>query len=141
MREMPQWLKDKKKFADGPSRVTFWRRCGPYLIVHEQVSDKPYGGSGYTMTFSAYSPEGLYIGLTRHAWRLWKKYGITHFLGNRDIAFVGQSDKYWYGWSHRAICKFKKGQWKRKDHMPHKGRSYRITDPRTTAFAFAEEVS
>ncbi len=141
MRETPKWFEKKKEFAGNSSRVTFWRRCGSYLIVHERVSNRPQGGKGYTEMRSAYSPEGLYIGPTRVAWRLWKKYGITRFFGNKEIAFVGQSNKYWYGWSHRAIGKFKKGEWKRKKHLPHTGRSYRITDPRKTAFAFAEEVS
>lgn len=139
--EMPKWLKKKTRFADAASRVTFWRKCGPYLIVHEKVSNKPYGGSGHTELRSAYSPEGLFIGSTREGWRLWKKYGITRFFGGNGIAYVGQSGKFWHGWSHRAISRFAKGEWKRKGHMPHEGRSYRITHPRTTAFAFAKEVS
>ena len=85
MREIPKWLHKKKKFCDRPSRVTFQRRCGPYLIVHEQVSNSPYGGAGHTAMKSAYSPKGLYLGSTRIAWRLWKKYGITRFFGNSEI--------------------------------------------------------
>ncbi len=143
MREMPEWLEKKKKFCDGRSSVIFWRKSGPYLIVHEEVSNKPYKASGFTLMRSAYSPEGLYIGSTLNAWRLWNKYGITRFYGNNKIAFVGANDEtgVWYGWSHRAIGKFKKGQWKRKAHMPHEGRAYRITNPSKTAFACAEEVS
>ena len=68
MNKKPDWLEKKKNFASGASRVTFWRRCESYLIVHEQVSNKPYGGSGYTTMRSAYSREGLYIGPTRVAW-------------------------------------------------------------------------
>lgn len=142
MRETPTWFKNMKTFAENDSRISFWRKCGPYLIIHEQVGNPPHGPPGYTLMRSAYSPEGLYLGSTKTAHLLWKKYGITRFFGNDKIAFVGQSDRHvWHGWSHRAIGKFKKGEWKRKNRLPHEGRGYRIVDPRKVAFAFAAEVS
>ena len=78
---------------------------GPYLIRHEIWEME--GGSP-TLMKAAYSPEGYYIGNSRIAYRLWKKYGITKFFLRTDdnnVCSLGHNPikKLWYGWSHRAI--------------------------------------
>ncbi len=70
------------------------------------------GNPPVTMT-SAYTPDGLYIGNSRDAFRLCVKYGIKpeiSKIGNRTCS-IGYSKKRrkWYGWSHRGIHGFRTG--------------------------------
>jgi len=83
-----------------------------YQIRTEEVlthfEDKPNDHS-FIMK-RAYTPEGLYIGDSKTAYRLCKKRGIKPELANEkhNICSIGFSEKEqkWYGWSHRAICGF-----------------------------------
>lgn len=79
---------------------------GPYIIKWEwwanNKTDPP------VLIKSAYTPAGHYIGPTRWAWRLWKKYGVTEMFlrtSTSNVVSIGYSPrrKKWYGWSHRAI--------------------------------------
>lgn len=88
-------------------------RRGPYVIVHEDVrfqqDKKPM------LMKSAYSLQGDYIGDTRTAHRLWKKFGIEKFekiSPTSCVCTIGYSPrrKKWFGWSHRAIFGFKRKQ-------------------------------
>ena len=88
------------------------RQIGPYIIRDETMDN----GSGRPHRWKmAYSETGLYIGRSREAWHLWKRYGIERFYnasGEGSVANVGWSPtkKKWYGWSHRAIYGFKTKQ-------------------------------
>lgn len=124
----------------------FQRNMGAYVIKHEFWRMEPEGTP--VLIKSAYSPEGIYLGGTRWAYRIVKKYGITKFFLTRknpdaSTASVGYSPKRgkWYGWSHRAIYGFKKGQLKKKGCMPNESRQYVVADPRRAAESFAAEVS
>lgn len=60
----------------------------------------------------AISKEGFYIGNTKTAHRLNRKYGIVTFekVGdNGRTCAIGWSEKHqsWFGWSHRAIAGFR----------------------------------
>jgi len=76
------------------------------ILTH--LEDKPKGHS--FLMKSAYTPEGLYIGNTRTAYRLCKKRGIKPELAdhNDDVCSIGfcEREQKWYGWSHRAIYGF-----------------------------------
>ena len=94
----------------------------PYYDILEEVFDgSEFGGEDFTMK-SAYSKSGVYIGDSKTANRLVKKYGITHFeaRSGSQVCSVGYSSSHrkWYGWSHRAIFGFKPGS-KCKKGMCH----------------------
>lgn len=96
----------KKPSGDGiEKRVVKEIKRGAYVIRHEiwTMPDCPP-----TPMKVAYSPEGHYIGVTRWAFRLVKKYGVTQFFlrtNTSNVCSIGYSPKRkkWYGWSHRAI--------------------------------------
>lgn len=128
------------------SAPIFERQCGPYIIRHEMWKHTADTKAPPILMKSAYSPEGLYIGQTLWAYRLWKKYGIVRFekaSADHNVVSIGWSDKKakWFGWSHRAIHGFAKGQLKRKGHMPNEEREYVISNPKRAAISFAREVS
>lgn len=121
-------------------------RRGPYVIKHEWWKMEGMPDNQRTFMKSAYSvQDGSYIGGTEIAHRLWKKYGIEKFYrgGCGETTCIGYNPKTktWYGWSHRAIFGFKKGQRKRRKNMPNKGREYTISNPKRAAIAFAGDVS
>ena len=81
-----------------------------YVIRKEIVDDSDYGGSGHLVMSRAYTPKGEYIGTTKMARLICKKYGIVPELAKPEhsvcsIGFCPGDNKY-YGWSHRAICGF-----------------------------------
>lgn len=62
---------------------------------------------------TAFTAKGFYIGSPRWAYRLYRKYGIVPELASKkhNVCSIGYcaARKSWYGWSHRAMCEFKKG--------------------------------
>jgi len=88
------------------------RRYKFYDLVTEMVPKK-VGGSRMPIQYSL-SKEGGYLGDSKIAYRLNKKYGIEQFEKTKDdhsVCSIGYSprSKKWYGWSHRAIFGFKIG--------------------------------
>ncbi len=80
-----------------------------YVIRHELINGKPYGCEDFEMK-SAYTPDGLYLGDSKMAYRLCNTRGIKPELNLEDhktcsIGFCEREQK-WYGWSHRAIYGF-----------------------------------
>ena len=61
----------------------------------------------------AYTPDGLYIGDPKTAYRLCNKRGIKPELAspNNEVCSIGycERDQKWFGWSHRAIFGFAVG--------------------------------
>ncbi len=80
-----------------------------YEIREEYWDDSPYGGSGITMK-SAYTPSGDYIGDSKWAYRLCKKWGIKpeKISSTSSVCSIGfcEKEQKWYGWSHRAMYGF-----------------------------------
>jgi len=82
-----------------------------YEVRTEQYMDGEIGsGPGFTIRV-AYTPQGKYIGDPKMAKILCEKRGIAPELRTpkNQVCSVGKSKKngMWYGWSHRAIAKFK----------------------------------
>lgn len=126
-------------------RVKEFRR-GSYVIRHERWTMEGEPPRDATFMKSAYSiQDGSYIGSTKIAHRLWKKYGIEKFYsrGPGKVTCIGYNPttKTWYGWSHRAIFGFRKGQKKPRKCLPNEGREYVIANPKRAAAAFAASVS
>ncbi len=124
-------------------------RRGPYLIKHRYATMATRGETP-TLMKMAYTDTGFYIGETGWAYRCWKNRGITLFEPRvrkslpGSICSVGYNPrkKKWYGWSHRAIAGFRKGQRKKLKNMPFEGkRTFIVKDPRAVAAAFAREVA
>ena len=126
--------------------------------------DKPPEDT-FTMK-SAYTPIGDYIGNSKDAYRLCRRYGIRPEKANPShkvcsIGFCGAKQK-WYGWSHRAIGGFGVGDTVKegdctassgwtdeylKEHpdgdgsLPIGFQAKDLSDARRMAVAFAESVS
>ncbi len=85
-----------------------------YDIVHELWdTDCEYGPTPTKMK-SAYSKEGVYIGKTKFAYHLTKKFNIEIFKKAKSTSSVcsigyAPTEGKIYGWSHRAIYGFKIG--------------------------------
>lgn len=118
---------------------------GPYIIKHEWWLVEGMPKSERTFVKSAYSAQdGSFIGDTKTAHRLWKKYGIEElYRGRSGPTSIGYNPKTktWYGWSHRAIFGFRKGQKKRRGCLPNEGKEYVVTNPKRAAASFARAVS
>ena len=81
-----------------------------FMIRHEIIDDREWGGNGNLLMKSAFNEVGDYIGDTRMAHRLCVKMGIRPERrgATSNCCTIGMSehDGKWYGWSHRAICGF-----------------------------------
>ena len=77
-----------------------------YVVKNEKYED------GTTFK-TAYTPDGHYIGCPKTALFLCKKRGIKpeKIRPKSNVCSIGfcESEKKWYGWSHRAITGFKIG--------------------------------
>jgi hypothetical protein len=95
--------------------VKFQRRYPGYIYRREIVDDSHYGGDGNLEMVNCYSDKnGVWIGDARMARFICKKMGILVVEKARrthSVASIGwnQDKKKWYGWSHRGICGFGKG--------------------------------
>lgn len=80
-----------------------------YEVREELVDGEQYDCRDFKMKI-AYTPEGLYIGDSRTAYRLCKKRGIKPELAQpgNNVCSIGlcEKEQKWYGWSHRAIFGF-----------------------------------
>lgn len=80
-----------------------------YEIREELVDGSEYGCENYT-TKTAYTSSGDYIGDTKFAYRLCKKWEIApEKIGpDSNMCSIGfcEKEQKWYGWSHRAIFGF-----------------------------------
>lgn len=100
-----------------------------YVIRDVKYLDEEWfviNGGPYIRTKAAYSLDGYYIGESKLAYRLNKKYGITHFEKKKEdskLCAIGFSPKEqkWYGWSHRAIFGFGIGSECKKGDCHYKG--------------------
>lgn len=122
-----------------------------YEVRDEVIDGKRYGSPDVVMK-SAYTSKGDYIGDSKTAHRLCKKYGIAPELNNStskvcSIGFSEKSQK-WYGWSHRAMFGFKIGDVIRHDIESSRGESipagFKIRtfdDAKRCAREFANSVS
>ena len=95
--------------------------------------------------------DGSYIGDTKTANRLWKKFGIEEFhlaQPSHKVCSIGfsPSRQKWYGWSHRAIYgfgigfKIKKGDCG-AESLSIGFKAKTLNDCKKMAIAFAESVS
>lgn len=106
---------------------------------------------GEEMIFdTAYTPNGDYISEAKIAHYLCVKKGIRPQLINsrHQVCSIGFSHKdgKWYGWSHRAIHGFKKGDVVRKgnctaEYLPIGFKAKNIADAKKMAIAFANSVA
>lgn len=84
-----------------------------YDIVEEMVLKEEYGSNADMPIKYALSKSGDYIGDTKTAHMLLKKFGIEQFEVPEGCKVVcigyAPSRKKWYGWSHRAIHGIKVG--------------------------------
>lgn len=80
-----------------------------YEIRDELAGGSEYGCKDFTMKI-AYTLSGDYIGDTKFAYRLCKKWGIApEKIGpDHNICSIGfcEKDQKWFGWSHRALFGF-----------------------------------
>ena len=95
---------------DGLSREFIRERCfqAGYVLRTEKVWLNP--AETPTIMTLAYTPEGWYIGDSKRAYRLCRRWGIKPEKSKStdnvcSIGFSEQTQK-WYGWSHRAIKGF-----------------------------------
>jgi len=97
----------------------------------------------------AYTPNGDWIGDSKTALMLCKKFGIAPEKKNPtcNICSIGYSDKNkkWYGWSHRAIFGFGVGDKVRSGKHPDGKPKYRTVpnmgNAKQSAIRFANSVS
>lgn len=98
-----------------------------YEVREELIDDSEYGGNGFTKK-TAYTPGGHYIGDSKWAYRLCKKWGIKPELAypDKNVCVIGfcEREKKWYGWSHRALWGFGVGDSVKKEHC-----AYTPSDP------------
>ncbi len=130
-----------------------WMKAG-YEIRDEYSENYCEGEPPLFMKGQAYTPSGDWIGPSKDAVFLVAKKGIMPEKSDPDhcVCSIGYSTKdgKWYGWSHRAICGFKKGdrifiEEYGNDHTPFvKHGPDPITsmeEAKQAAIAFAESVS
>ncbi len=83
-----------------------------YEVRDELVKGDEYGCADFEMKV-AYTPTGDYIGDSKRAHRLCRKWGIApeKIAPSRNVCSIGFSEdsQKWYGWSHRAMCGFAVG--------------------------------
>lgn len=103
-----------------------------------------------TILQSAYTPDGAYIGSAKDAHFLCAVKGIRPQLRTptSNVCSIGFSvkDAKWYGWSHRAIHGFRRGDVVKEGDCTAAGlpvgfRALSIRDAKRMAEAFAESVS
>lgn len=84
-----------------------------YKVITGIFDDSDYGGDGNLKLSHAETHDGKYLGNSKTAHFLCKKKGIKPEFKREDstICSIGfsDSDKKWYGWSHRAINGFSIG--------------------------------
>ncbi len=84
---------------------------------HYDIRDEVWNPEGapdlepHLMKKLAYSKQGDWIGSSKEAYRLVKRFGIEQFEKTEEdhcVCSIGYSpsEKKWYGWSHRAIYGF-----------------------------------
>lgn len=100
-------------------QIVFVRNMGAYIIIHQWVDSQCEDPPHLILMKFAESPAGDYIGETRRAYHLVRKYGIKRFekaKPDHNVCSIGfnPDTKTWYGWSHRAIKGFKGASAKRK---------------------------
>lgn len=90
-----------------------------YEIRTELVDGSQYGGSDFIIK-TAYTHNGDYIGDTKFAYRLCKKWGIApeKISDEHNVCSIGwcEKDQKWFAWSHRAMCGFGIGSITKKGH-------------------------
>lgn len=102
-----------------------------------------------TVMHAAYTPAGAYIGSPRDAYRLVVKRGIApEPRASGQVCSIGFSarEQKWYGWSHRAIFGFGRGDSVEAGHctaayLPIGFTAHTLADAKQMAAAFAESVS
>jgi hypothetical protein len=98
------------------------------------------GGANPQLIRGFYTLNGKYIGDEKTFNRLWNEFGIRQFDTAAvvdTVCSIGFSpdENAWYGWSHRAISKFKVG-------THYRGRQAQtLTEAKVMAREFAEDVS
>lgn len=95
------------------------RRYKAGYEVREELRDgSEYGAEDFTMK-TAYTPTGDYIGDSKFAYRLCKKWGIApeKIDSDHNVCSIGfcEKDQKWYGWSHRAMFGFSIGSTTKKE--------------------------
>lgn len=104
---------NKKSAPHGEDKLLGVRKfkVGYELRTYEMPSEEP-GGKPIQIP-AAFNPRGEYIGSPASARTLCVDRGIAPELASsaHRVCSVGYcaAKKTWYGWSHRAICGFKKG--------------------------------
>lgn len=136
-----------------------------YRVEHQLIDGAEYGCDDFE-SVSAFTTTGLYIGNSRWAYRLYRKWGIEPELKspNSSVCSIGfcKKDQKWFGWSHRAIYGFGVGDVVKegdctassgytdeylKDHpdedrsLPVGFKAKNLDDCRRMAIAFADSVS
>lgn len=82
-----------------------------YDVRDEMWDSEVPGMEPHLMTKLAYNKQGDWIGSSKQAYRMVRRYGIQEFEKTEDghcvcsIGYAPSSQK-WYGWSHRAIFGF-----------------------------------
>lgn len=80
-----------------------------YIVKTVLIDGSEYGGRDFEMK-KAYTPDGVYIGDSKWAYRLCNKRGIKpeKAQDGSSICSIGfcEREQKWYGWSHRAIYGF-----------------------------------
>ena len=117
---------------------------GTYVLRTEKIKEKGSDMEPMEMQ-NAYNHNDEWIGDADQAKFLCDKGGIAPEKADPKhcVCSIGfcEKDGKWYGWSHRAIFGFKKGDKSKKGEMPHTDKEFTVTDPRQTAIEFAGEVS
>lgn len=92
-------------------QIDFTRNMGAYVIQHKWVDSQCSDPVHLMLMKSAETPNGDYIGDTKTARLLVKKFGIQRFEKSDtkdNVCSIGfnPDTKTWFGWSHRAISSF-----------------------------------
>jgi len=96
-------------------KVLFTRRYPGYIYRRELIDDSGYGGNGELEMLCCYAPDtGHWIGDSKTARYLCNTLGLKRIQKSKPdhcVASIGfnEKEKKWYGWSHRCICGFGKG--------------------------------
>ena len=105
-------MKDSsKKPVEG--QIVYTRNMGAYIIQHIWKNSHCLAPEERLILMKeAINPNGDYIGRSKFAYHLVKKYGITKFelrTKTSRVCSIGYNPdtKKWYGWSHRAIAGYK----------------------------------
>ena len=147
-RNATRLLSKLKQFAGQDMKNVKLARCWrEYFTVSFETPD---GGGGTMKMTGAYSYGGHYVGNTQFAHRVLARRGIIPELSDdqHSVCSIGRSykDGKWYGWSHRAIYGFKKGNTIKEGdlaeaHLPVGFQAQNEDEKREMAVAFARSVS